>query len=203
LSTLDLDTRLGWPPELQTLLKQYPREVWPGHANLDVTAQFWLERHEGFRQLGRTLEDATTEFREAKVPAAAFRRFFAPRLQFFLQGLEGHHQVEDFSYFPIFRAAEARLARGFDILESDHDAIHAEIMRTVDSANALLRTIEGGDDARRAATDSYADASERLLKFLLRHLNDEEDLIMPVILDQGERKLFGMPRPGWEDWDQQ
>ena len=76
-------------------------------------------------------------------------------------------------------------------------------MRTVDSANALLRTIEGDDDARRAATDSYADASERLLKFLLRHLDDEEDLIMPVILDQGERKLFGMPRPGWEDWDQQ
>ena len=42
-----------------------------------------------------------------------------------------------------------------------------------------------------AATDLYADASERLLKFLVRHLDDEEDLIMPVILDQGERKLFG------------
>ena len=51
--------------------------------------------------------------------------------------------------------------------------------------------MERDDDARRAATDAYADASDRLIRFLVRHLEDEEDLIMPVILDQGERKLFG------------
>jgi len=49
------------------------------------------------------------------------------------------------------------------------------------------------------ATDRDADTSERLLKFLVRHLDDEEDLIVPVILDQGERKLFGMPGFGMDD----
>jgi hemerythrin-like domain-containing protein len=125
------------------------------------------------------------------MPPEAFRRFFAPRLRFFLQNLEGHHQIEDLHFFPLFRTAEKRLVKGFDVLESDHEAIHAEIIRTVESANDLLRTIESDDDARRKATDAYADASEKLLKFLVRHLDDEEDLIMPVILDQGERKLFG------------
>jgi hypothetical protein len=60
----------------------------------------------------------------------------------------------------------------------------------VDSANALLRSNASDSDARQAATDRYAGSSERLLKSLLRHLDDEEDLIVPVILDRGERELF-------------
>lgn len=199
--TLVLQSRAGWPPELRTLLEQYPREVWQRHRNLGATARFWLERHDGFRQLGGTLQTATAEFREGKLPPAEFRRFFAPRLQFFLESLEGHHQIEDHHYFPVFRAAETRFAKGFDVLEGDHEAIHAEILRVVESANELLRTMEGDPDARRAATDLYADASERLLKFLVRHLHDEEDLIVPVILDQGERKLLWDAGPDLDDDD--
>ena len=45
-------------------------------------------------------------------------------------------------------------------------------------------------DALRKATDRYADDSDRLVQSLHRHLDDEEDLIVPVILDQGERKLL-------------
>jgi hemerythrin-like domain-containing protein len=188
--TLKLQSRAGWPPELRVLLDQYPREVWDGHANLGDMARFWLERHQGFRALGGQLAEATAEFREGRMNAEEFRRFFAPRLQFFLQSLEGHHQIEDLHYFPVFRAAESRLVKGFDVLEGDHEAIHAEIMQVVDSANNLLSKLEGDEDARRMATDLYAGAGDRLLKSLSRHLDDEEDLIMPVILDQGERRLF-------------
>jgi hemerythrin-like domain-containing protein len=189
---LDLQSRNGWPDELRLLIDRYPREIWTGHANLGEMARFWLDRHQSFRDLGKALGGATDDFREGRMPPDAFRRFFAPRLQFFLQNLEGHHQIEDLHFFPPFRTAEKRLVKGFDVLEEDHETIHAEIMRTVESANKLLSTMESDDDARRKATDLYADASERLLKFLVRHLDDEEDLIMPVILDQGERTLFGM-----------
>jgi hypothetical protein len=34
---------------------------------------------------------------------------------------------------------------------------------------------------------------------LVRHLDEEEDLITPVILDQGERKLFFAPGPTVDD----
>jgi len=188
--SLKLDAREAWPPELRTLLEKYPREVWPGHANLGETARFWLERHQGFRDLGRSLKQATSDFREDNLAPEEFRRFFAPRLQFFLQSLEGHHQIEDLHYFPVFRAAEPRLVTGFDVLENDHGAIHADILRVVDAANGLLGRMESDDETRRRATELYAGESERLLKSLARHLDDEEDLIVPVILDQGERKLF-------------
>lgn len=85
------------------------------------------------------------------------------------------------------------------MLEGDHEAIHAEILRVVDSANALLRTMEGDADARRAATERYAESGERLLNFLVRHLDDEEDLIVPIILDQGERKPFWGSDAGMDD----
>ncbi len=188
--TLDLQERDGWPAELRLLIERYPHEAWTGHGNLGEVARFWLDRHAEFRALGKMLTAATDDFRAEKLTADEFRRFFAPRLQFFLQGLEGHHQIEEFQYFPIFRRAEPRLLKGFDVLEGDHEAIHANILRVVDAANRMLRTFEGDTDARRAATDAYADRSGGLLKSLVRHLDDEEDLIVPVILDQGERKLF-------------
>ena len=37
--------------------------------------------------------------------------------------------------------------------------------------------------------DDYAAASGALLKGLIRHLDDEEDLIVPLILDRGEEAL--------------
>ncbi len=172
------------------LLDRFPRDVWDEHPNLGEIARFWLERHAEFRSLGGLLQNATAEFHEGKLTPEEFRSFFAPRLQFFLQGLNGHHQIEDHSYFPIFRTAETRLLRGFDVLENDHETLHADILATVETANGLLRAIEGDADARLFATDSYADTSGRLLSSMLRHLDDEEDLIVPVILDQGERKLF-------------
>ena len=68
-----------------------------------------------------------TRYRDGKMARPEFVNFFAPRLQFFLQQLHAHHQIEDYHYFPIFRKAEARLIAGFDVLEADHVALHHDI----------------------------------------------------------------------------
>ncbi len=112
-----------------------------------------------------------------------------PRLQFLLSQLEVHHQIEDLHYFPIFRAADERLVRGFDVLEGDHHAIHADMAATAETANALLRALTGDADALKKCGDDHAVASGALLKGLIRHLDDEEDLIVPLILDRGEQAL--------------
>ena len=78
-----------------------------------------------------------------RAAAGEFPRQLVPRLQFLLSQLDVHHQIEDLHYFPIFRAAEARLARGFDVLEGDHHAIHADMAATAETANALLRALAG------------------------------------------------------------
>jgi iron-sulfur cluster repair protein YtfE (RIC family) len=191
--TLELARRSGWPEDLRVLLARFPREQWQGHANLGEMARFWLSRHAMFRELAATIEDVTTQFRAGTMPAAEFPRQLVPRLQFLLSQLNVHHQIEDRHYFPIFRAADERLARGFDVLEGDHHAIHADMDRTAQTANALLRALSGSPagntDALNRCGDDYAQASGALLKGLIRHLDDEEDLIVPLILERGETAL--------------
>jgi len=44
-------------------------------------------------------------------------------------------------------------------------------------------------DAMRACADRYGLVTDELLAGLVRHLADEEDLIIPLILDRGEDGL--------------
>lgn len=189
IEALALAHRNGWPEDLRVMLARYPREKWESHANLGDMARFWLSRHAMFRELSATIEQVTEQFRAGKLPPLEFARQFVPRLQFILDQLNVHHQIEDFHYFPIFRAADARLSLGFEVLEGDHHHIHGDMARTAETANALLQALRGDADTLRRCSDGYANASAVLLKGLIRHLDDEEDLIVPLILDRGEEEL--------------
>jgi hypothetical protein len=186
---LDLDSRAGWPDELRFYLERYPRRVWPGHVNLGELARFWLSIHDGFRELSTALHAKTTDFREGRVPPEEFRAWLGPRLQTLLSHLHGHHQIEDYQFFPLFSAAEPRLVRGFEVLERDHGQIHETIGGVIETANTLLRASPADLDLIRRSGDAYAEAGEALLRQLDRHLGDEEDLIIPLILDRGETEL--------------
>lgn len=186
-ASLGLSERTGWPADLRLLLERYPREVWQGHANLGETARFWLRRHGMFRELGGALQAGAAELRDGRTSPRDFQGWFVPRLQFFLSELHGHHRIEDLSYFPLFREAEPRLVRGFEVLEGDHEAIHGAIDQVAQAANALLRSLD--QDGSQRAAEHYAQVSDRLLSGLLRHLDDEEDLIIPLILDRTEGAL--------------
>jgi iron-sulfur cluster repair protein YtfE (RIC family) len=185
---LALARRSGWPEDLRVLIARFPREQWQGHANLGEMVRFWLSRHDMFRELAVMVQAIETQFRAGALTPAEFPRAFVPRLQFLLSQLDAHHQVEDLHYFPLLRAADKRLARGFDVLENDHTAIHADMAATAETANALLRALAQPDALKRCG-DNYAQASGALIKGLVRHLDDEEDLIVPLILERGEDAL--------------
>jgi hypothetical protein len=187
--SIGIISRTGLPAELRVLRDRFPREGWESHPNLGQIARFWLARHDDFRSVGRELLTGTGAFREGLIGPDAFRLASAPRLRNLLEHLEGHHQIEDYSYFPVFRAAEPRLDRGFEILEADHQTIHIALKEIGEAAQAFVRTPGGSRDALLRAGDRYADAADGLLNMLVRHLEDEEDLIIPVILDRTE---FGL-----------
>ncbi|HTV71844.1 MAG TPA: hemerythrin domain-containing protein [Rhizobiaceae bacterium] len=186
---LHLERRTGLPADLRFLAERYPREDWQAHDNIHGMANMWLQRHDMFRELGGMLTGAITDYREGRSDAQQFARFFAPRLNFFLGNLDGHHNVEDQHYFPVFAEAEKRLKRGFDILDSDHHMIHEGLERNAESANGFLRALQENEDKQRFAADAYADENTRLIAMLTRHLEDEEDLIIPLILERGDRGL--------------
>lgn len=188
---LGLVTRGGLPADLCYLVERYPRDDWTAHDNVHGMASMWLQRHAMFRDLGGILTGAIADYREERTDAQGFAQFFAPRLNFFLGHLDGHHNVEDHHYFPVFARVEPRLKRGFDILDADHHLIHDALEANAQTANAFLQALSGDGDAQRRAADAYADENARLVAMLARHLDDEEDLIIPLILDRGDRALHG------------
>jgi hypothetical protein len=52
-----------------------------------------------------------------------------------------------------------------------------------------MRTAAAEGNRMRCAADPYAEAADRLMAMLDRHLGDEEDLVIPLILDRGEEEL--------------
>lgn len=182
----NIDTRAGWPDELKVVLRDYPRDTW-GQTHSSM-ARFWIDKHNYLRRQSVALQDANDDYRKDPSKAAHFGSWVAPRLQGFLGELHGHHQIEDFHYFPSFKQAEPRLCAGFDVLNSDHQLIHTGIMGIVESINEFIKTIQTDSannlDAQKRAADSYVEASAQLHARLLRHLEDEEDLIIPLMIRQ-------------------
>ncbi len=185
LPGLDIDKRTGWPDELRVLLDKFPRDTWRSRPS--PVTEFWLDKHDWFRHQCSALKSAGDDYREGRSEAMVFASWLAPRLQNFLAHLHGHHQIEDHHYFPAFRAAEERLAPGFDALAADHELLHEGISDVVASVNAFFESLrnENAADATRHAADRYLACSETTFRRLLRHLSDEEDLIIPVMLDRG------------------
>jgi len=189
LAPLDLDRRTGWPADLRVLLDRYPRETWPGHPNLGALCRFWLERHAMFRELSQALAQGAEALREGRVEAAAFQPWFAPRMRFFLQQLHHHHLVEDHDYFPLFMAAEQRLVRGFEVLEADHGVIDAAIHELAAASDGLLAALRDPSADLARATAGLGSLLPGFLGQLDRHLADEEDLIIPLLLERSEAGL--------------
>jgi len=181
----DLDHRSGLAQELRFLLERHPREQWATRMPIGSTARMWLERHDWFRHHSRTLIAGVSEFREGHIGPAKLGSWLRPRLRLLVSHLEGHHQVEDQAYFPMFTAAEPRLARGLDMLESDHHAIHARLIEMEAASGALASALRGSDPyARMRSSDRIATALEGFLKPLDRHLADEEDIVIPLMIDR-------------------
>ena len=183
MSDFELSAREGLPEGLRVLIDEIPREAWKTHRNFGGMVQFWLQRHVMFREI---LDRLTTETRGFTDKHTAFTTF-APRLSrlggFFLQELHMHHHVEDSHYFPQLMTLDARLERGFSILDSDHHALDGLLKGFANSANEVIRSDKTQDQYETAAR-----LGERLTAFegfLNRHLTDEEDLIVPVILKTG------------------
>jgi len=188
-SELLLPNRHDLPSEIAFLRARYPSDAWRQHHNYGELAAFWLQVHASLRAHGNALQQATTAFREQAWDAARFQRFLAPRLEHYLQHLEGHHHIEDVHYFPRFRQLDTRMVFGFDLLENDHDIIHDSVLATASTGRDLVQSLARNEDAAQRAAVAYADRADRLLLLLERHLSDEEDLVIPAMLEYGERPL--------------
>ena len=182
----DLAHRVGLPDALRVLLEQYPRDMWESHRNFDGLTRFWLERHLMFRGALAQWQQDTQGFLDKGRDPDAHGQMTARIGGFLINELHGHHQIEDAHYFPKLSATETRLSRGFELLDADHHALDAQLHALTEAANAHLRALSQGADARTSA-GAMLKRLDGFEGFLNRHLVDEEELVVPVILHHALR----------------
>ena len=180
-----IDPERQLPAELLYLLHRHPRASWRDGDGLGELGRFWLERHRMFRALAAAITHGITRLREGRHAPEGFAAWLVPRLRTCLTELDGHHRIEDAHYFPAFRTAEPRLVAGFDLLERDHHALEAALETVALSGRAFLEGLIPGRPVPIRALEAHLDAVGRLTRSLDRHLDDEEDLVMPLLLAHG------------------
>ncbi|MEW5423219.1 hemerythrin domain-containing protein [Amorphus sp. 3PC139-8] len=143
-----------------------------------------------FRQILAELRGGGEEVADRRGAASDYVHKLARYGSFFVSQLHEHHHLEDMHYFPLLAAAEPRLEAGFTLLDGDHKSLDAHLGRFVDEANVLLQTLQTEPvDIAAGRAAAFAEGIGTFEGFLDRHLTDEEDIIVPILLEHGEGRF--------------
>lgn len=170
------------PDEMRFLLEQYPRDSWDAHPGFHEKTKHWLGAHQMFRRVAKRVRLDT----EALLNKDVALEDYADRLSYYggnlVGNLHGHHGWEDRSYFPELSAADPRFDAGLAVLEQDHTDLDKVLDDFTQQANRLIKLT--ALDAAQAYDEAgqVHETSMTIEAFLKRHLSDEEDLAVPIIL---------------------
>ncbi|HYC67689.1 hemerythrin domain-containing protein [Brevundimonas sp.] len=182
---LALASRAGLPLEFRYLHEAFPRERW-SLGGLHPTARRWLHMHGGFRAHQAEMGAMVETWRSGRIDVPTLHGRLIPALQQFLQHLDGHHRIESGHYFPALQRLEPRIAAGIELLDRDHDAIHHHIEAMVETGRALHQAVAGGAADAADRVERLAEVLDRAGPQLARHLDDEEEIVIPLIALRGD-----------------
>lgn len=184
MDQLALARRDRLPDALRVLLQDYPRDMWSRDPGFDGLIRFWLDRHLMFRRLTDTMLEHTQSVLDSRITIESYLKTLSHSGGMFVNGLHEHHMIEDTYYFPKLAVQDARISHGFEILDKDHHDIDALLAGFVSMANEVIGKASSGE-AWDGAVGGFHKDLEGLAKMLDRHLTDEEELVVPVILRYG------------------
>lgn len=184
MDKLALVNRKKLPDALRVLLAEFPRDGWELDPGFEGLVRFWLDRHLMFRRLMGEMGSATEALLDKKIAPERYAGLLSRYGGMFVNGLHEHHTIEDAHYFPKLATKDRRIKRGFEILDKDHHDLDALLSDFVGGANNVIHT---SDNAARLHEGAGAFQKElrKLERLLDRHLVDEEELVVPVILRFG------------------
>ena len=170
------------PDEMQMLLREYPRDSWGAHPGFHEKTKHWLGAHRMFRQLAQTVRTDTERYLDRNLDAGVF----ADRLGYYgnalVGNLHGHHTWEDRDYFPELSAADPRFDAGVEILETDHAQLDQVLDDFTRVANRTIKLTQLDETASFEEAGQMHEVGQAIEAFLTRHLTDEEELAVPIIL---------------------
>jgi len=180
--------RPGMPEEMTMLLERYPRDSWDAHPGFKEKTRQWLGAHQMFRALAEKLRLDAETYLDRQLDGADYGERLSRVGGTLIGNLQGHHAWEDRSYFPELSAADARFDAGLDILEKDHAELDGVLERFFRDGNRAVKLIQLDETQARDDVGAVHGLAEVIEGFLDRHLTDEENLAVPIILHHRLRR---------------
>ena len=180
-TTFDIRTH-DMPDEMRVLLDTYPRDSWDAHPGFRDKTRHWLGAHQMFRRLTKLLRTDAQTYLDKDMSDEDY----AGRLSYYgnvlVGNLHGHHGWEDHSYFPELSEADPRFDQGLEVLEQDHADLDKVLDSYTKTANRVIKLMQLDPGQVRDEEGAVHGTSETIEAFLQRHLSDEEELAVPIIL---------------------
>ncbi len=181
LDTHDIRTD-NMPSEMQFLLEKYPPDSWEAHPGFKEKTRHWLGAYVMFRRLAHRVRQDTESYLDGNSDASDY----ASRLSYYggllVGNLHGHHGWEDHSYFPELSAADPRFDAGLEVLEKDHADLDVVLDAFTRTANRAIKLVQLDEAQAHDEVGLLHGTSQTIEAFLQRHLSDEEELAVPIIL---------------------
>lgn len=170
------------PEEMRFLLATYPRDSWDAHPGFHEKTKHWLGAHQMFRRVSKQVRLDTEDYLNRDMATDVY----AGRLSYFggnlVGNLHGHHGWEDNVYFPELSAADPRFDAGLEVLEKDHADLDQVLDVFTRTANRTIKLASLDEAQAREEAGLVHGTSAMIEAFLKRHLIDEEELAVPIIL---------------------
>jgi hypothetical protein len=182
MTQTEIKSRMAMPEDMRFLLRDYPRDAWPDHPNFARSIKNWMGAHQMFRELARITRDETEAYLAKDRPAEAYADSLAFHGDLLVRNLHGHHGWEDRSFFPELKGADGRFERGLDMLENDHLALDDVLDRFTRRANRVVKLTQLDQAQALEEAGSFHESALEIGSLLKRHLTDEEDLVVPILL---------------------
>ena len=163
-----------------TGLAQWPPQRWAEHPAYAGLASHWQDIHRAMVHNLGIVERSLRTLAEDRLSDADRLRLageIAPIAKHAVDHLHGHHRLEDQSMFPQLLHAAPSLARPLNLLEADHIVLNA-VLGPFERALANLPAA----NAPASAWDEVASAGERVARVARRHIEDEEEIVIPAVL---------------------
>lgn len=182
MTNLHIEQRGGLPAGMQTLLRDYPRDTWPGHPNFAASIAKWMGAHQMFRDLARVTREDVESYLEGDMSDDRLMTSLGRYGDRLVRNLHGHHAWEDHRFFPELSRADARFDRGLEMLEADHVEMDEILARFTRSANRAIQLSQLEPARMGEEVRAFHGEALKIGAFLDRHLTDEEDLVVPILL---------------------
>ena len=170
------------PDDMRTLFNAYPREAWDQHPNFKEATRNWLGAHQMFRRLSKVVRQDAEQFLDSRRDPQDYAARLAYLGNALVGNLHGHHGWEDHSYFPELSAADPRFDAGLEILEQDHQVLDQILHDFTDAANETIQLIGAQDKVAHDRAGQVHEQAQAIEQLLSRHLVDEEELAVPIII---------------------